>query len=122
MGTLKCLDTYALIEIVKGNPHYMNYLTGEFVIPDPTLAEFSWVLHRDYSEADAEHWTEKLKNYCSAVNKTTLLNAVKFRYKHRKNNISFFDAIGYTYAQEHHLPFVTGDKEFKHFPDVEFLK
>ncbi len=114
MAIEKCLDTYILIEIFLGNI--------EFVITDLTLAEFYGVLLRDYGEADANLWSEKLERYAVPVEKEILKEAIKFRHKNKKSGISFFDAVGYIFSLKKGLQFVTGDKEFEKFKGVEFRK
>lgn len=118
----KCLDTYALAEIAKGNKEFSVYLLEEFVVTDLTLAEFYAVLLREEGENSAEYWFKRLEAYAVPVSRQVLKEAIVFRYQHRKQNVSFFDAVGYTYALRNNLPFVTGDKEFEKMPGVEFRK
>ena len=42
--------------------------------------------------------------------------------KEKGLNISYIDAIGYTISLERGIKFLTGDKEFKNLPNVEFIK
>ncbi len=118
----KCLDTYALIEIVNENPKFAHYLNEDIVITELTLLEFYGVLLRDESEDLAEYWFRKLEAYAVSVDRAILKEAVKFRHEHRKDNISFFDAVGYVYSLSKGCLFVTGDKEFENFKNVEFIK
>ena len=118
----KCLDTYVLIEIYKGNPGFFIYFKKGFIITDITLAEFYAVLLREENEETANYWIKKFEIYSIPVNREILLEAVKYKKKHNKTNISFFDAVGYIYAIKNGLSFVTGDKEFENFPSVEFKK
>ncbi len=118
----KCLDTYALIEISKGNPKFAEYINYNFVITDLTLAEFYSVLLREEGEKIAEYWVKKLERYSLPVTKEILIEAIKFRYEHRKQDISFFDAVGYIFSLKNGYYFVTGDKEFEDFPSIEFKK
>ena len=118
----KCLDTYALIEITNGNSKFIDYLEIDFIITNLTLVEFYAVLLREYNEKIAEYWFKKLEQYAVAVEKSILKEAVKFRYEHRKTNISFFDAVGYIFSIKKGYFFVTGDKEFENFKNVEFKK
>ncbi len=118
----KCLDTYALAEIAKGNKEFSAYLLGEFVITELTLVEFYAVLLREDGEKTAEYWFKRLDAYAVSVSRQVFKEAVVFRYQHRKQNISFFDAVGYVYASRNNLPFVTGDKEFETLSNVEFRK
>lgn len=118
----RCLDTYALVEIANGNPAFVSYLNKEFVITDLTLAEFYAVLLREYNEKTADYWHKKLEHYSVTADKTVLIEAIKFRYEHRKSKISLFDAVGYIFSLRNGYIFVTGDKEFEDFKNVEFKK
>ena len=118
----KCLDTYALMEIARANPKFVNYLNSSFVITDLNLAEFYSVLLREDGEKLADYWYKKLERYSLPVSKEILVAAIKFRYENRKTNISFFDAVGYIFSIKNGLYFVTGDKEFEKFKNVEFVK
>jgi predicted nucleic acid-binding protein len=120
--TKKCLDTYALLEIYLGNEKFLPYTNISFVITDITLAEFFGVMLREYGEDEATFWYDKLKDYSVHVKKEILIKAVRFRQKHIKQRISFFDAVGYIYSIENGYKFVTGDKEFENFDGVEFLR
>jgi len=51
-----------------------------------------------------------------------MLKAVRFRIDHKKENLSFFDCIGYIFTQENNMAFDTGDKDFKNKEGVEFIK
>ena len=118
----KCLDTYALVEIANGNPKFAEYLNSNFVITDLTLAEFYAVLFREEGEKAADYWFKKLERYSLLVIKEILIEAIKFRHEHKKQNISFFDAVGYIFSVKNGYYFVTGDKEFENMKNVEFKK
>jgi hypothetical protein len=115
-------NTYALVEIAAGNPGFQKFLEKEFVITELTFVEFNAVLLREQGEEVANYWKEKLEPYSAVVELNILIEAVQFRFKHRKTDISFFDAVGYIFALKNVFPFVTGDKEFEHFSGVEFQK
>ena len=104
-----CLDTYALVEIANKNPNFAEYLDQNFVITDLTLAEFYAVLLREEGEKVADYWYKKLARYALPVSKEILIEAIKFRQLHKKQNISFFDATGYTFSIKNGCYFVTGD-------------
>ena len=118
----RCLDTYILIEISRGNSKFAEYINSSFVITDLTLAEFYSVLLREEGEKIADYWFKKLERYSLPATKEVLIEAIKFRYNHRKQDISFFDAVGYIFSLKNGYYFVTGDKEFENFPGVEFKK
>jgi len=120
--TMRCLDTYALVEIRNGNPKFAHYLNSNFVIADITLAEFYGVVLRDQGEEKADYWFKKFQNSSIQVSLSILIQAVKFRHKNKDKNLSWVDAIGYIFAKQNNHLFVTGDKEFENIEDVEYVK
>jgi len=121
-GIKKCLDTYALVEIKLGNPKFKYLSKSLFVITDLTLAEFYSVIIREENEQTAEYWFKKFEPSSLPVDKEILKESVKFRQKHKKARISFFDAVGYIFSLKKGYKFVTGDEEFKKLDNVEFRK
>ena len=118
----RCLDTYALIEIARGNPKFAGYFNFHFIITDLILAEFYSVLLREEGKKVADYWLGKLERYSVPVNREILIEAIKFRHENKKTKISFFDAVGYIFSIKNGYFFVTGDKEFEKFRNVEFRK
>lgn len=119
---MKCLDTYALIEIAKANPKFRKYTQKDFVIADVILAEFYWVLCRDFSVDIADSWFDRLTPYVVSTGSLLYQQSIKLRHERKKQKLTFFDCVGYTLARQRKIPFVTGDKEFEHLPGVEFIK
>lgn len=119
---LYCLDTYALVEIRKGNPRFAWLTNEKFVISEISLCEFYGVIYREDGLQEAESWLKKLEPFIVINSLDILINAVRFRADAKTKNISFFDAVGYCTAIAHNLLFVTGDKEFKKLPNVKFIK
>lgn len=116
-----CLDTYVLVEINNGNPKFVDLLDKDTVITDLTMAEFYADLYRNYNEKTADYWHKKLSIFCKPVSRDILIKAVKFRIENRQKHLSFFDCVGYIYALENNMKFVTGDKEFKNREGVLFI-
>jgi len=117
-----CLDTYALVEINNGNAKFVDLLDKDVVITDLTMTEFYADMYRKYDEKTADYWHRKLSVFCRSVSRDILIKAVKFRIDNKKQNFSFFDCVGYVFALENNIKFVTGDKEFKHKEGVLFIK
>ena len=117
-----CLDTYALVELHNNNPKYSFLLNKDFVIPDTTMAEFYGLLFSEHDERTADYWHRKFSAFCMPVSREIMIKAVKFRKENAKQGFSFFDCVGYAFALENNLKFVTGDKEFKGRKNVEFIK
>ncbi|MBN2367975.1 PIN domain-containing protein [Candidatus Woesearchaeota archaeon] len=120
--TKRILDTYALIEISDGNKEFISLLNEDYEITFVTIAEFWIVLYRKFNERTADYWLKKLSPKCTNIGLDIHIKARRFHYKNRKKNISITDCIGYIYAKENNLIFVTGDKEFKGLKNVEFIK
>jgi len=119
---MKCLDTYALVEIHNENPNFISYINEEFVIPNLIMAEFYSIILRDYNEKTADYLLKRFEAYVEDINLHTIIKAVKFRQANKKQNLSFFDCVGYIFAKENGMKFVTGDKEFQDQEGVEFVK
>lgn len=115
-------DSYAVIELIKGNPKYAKYLQEEITLTIFNLVEIYWSALNDLGEEAAENIYEKYKEGVAEINDETLKEAIKFRKKHKKQNLSYADCIGYTYALKNNLIFLTGDKEFESIENVEFVK
>ena len=117
-----CLDTYALVEIKRGNPSFAWLLNEKFILSELTLCEFFSVLYKEEGLDEASKWTKKLEPFAVHTTLKILNEAMKFRIDEKKKNLSFFDAAGYFTAINENTLFVTGDKEFKNMPDVKFIK
>ena len=115
-------DSYAVIEIVKENPQYFKYLNENFVITIFNLVEIYWAVLRDFDEEKADEIYSEINLMITDIDDATLKEAVKFRIKNKKRDLSYADCIGYTYALRNNLIFLTGDKEFERLENVEFVK
>lgn len=115
-------DTYALIEIVKGNPKYETYRSAEVVITIFNLAEFHFAMLRDFSQLVADSLAEKYAPYVVDTSLNIIKKANVLKYEYRKRKFSAPDAIGYLTAQELGIPFLTGDEDFRDMSGVEFVK
>ncbi len=116
-----CLDTYALAEIGNGNPKFSEFLNKEFIITDLTMAEYYSILYRDGKEDKAIYWCNKLAHFCKPVSREILIKALKYRIDHKKEDLSIFDCIGYIFALENNMKFVTGDRAFRNKENVIFV-
>lgn len=109
------------MEIAQANPKFTFLFKEEFVIPSTTLAEFYSVILRNNGQDEAKMWVEKLSRCTSGVPLSIMVEAQRFRFINKPRNISFFDGVGYCYAQENNLLFVTGDREFKDLKGVKHI-
>ena len=115
-------DTYALLEIIGGNPHYQPYLHTFLVTTEHNLMELYYALLRDYSKERAEYYLHFYSSIVEQISLTTIRNGMQFKLWYRKENLSYVDCIGYALALELGIKFLTGDQKFKDKVNVEFVK
>ncbi|MBI5158982.1 PIN domain-containing protein [Candidatus Micrarchaeota archaeon] len=119
------LDTYAMLEYVKGNRKCVEMIESNVArTSDFQLIELYYITLREQGEELAEKYFEAFALNKVQIPEKTLKNAMKTKAEfHAKGKkISYVDAIGYQYAKENNLKFLTGDKEFEKEENVEFVK
>lgn len=114
-------DTYALIELVKGNPGYIKYTEAAVITTQLNLIEFYYSLISDFSKEIAKAVYSKFKDAARKIDDEIIFEAMELRKKLKKR-LSYVDCIGYTLAKELNIKFLTGDKEFEDMENVEFVK
>lgn len=115
-------DSYAVIELTKGNPRYLPYLQEVVIITIFNLVEIVYSIRLDHGAEKAGEAYEKFRPSVQEVDKEIILEALEFKAKHKQRHLSYADCIGYVFAQKRGLHFLTGDKEFKEMPNVEFMQ
>jgi len=119
-------DTYALVEILRGNPAYEKYSEEELITSEFNLLELAYALVRDYGvdralvilrmvRASVDIVTPTNEDYVEAA-------ALCIKLRREKRSLSIIDALGYALARKHRALFLTGDKEFKDLEEVEYVK
>lgn len=115
-------DTYALLEVLEGNSAYRKYSEHSGVIINHFIfAEFCYAIIRKYPP-DYTDYAAKLKSKISIIPTAKIMEAMKFRYKHKKLKLSMTDCISYMQAQNQGIRFLTGDRQFANMSGVEFVK
>lgn len=123
MGLTKYFfDSYALIELFKGNANYAPYIQEEVTITIFNLAEIYYAILNGFSESVADIIYSKCKKSVVEIGEDVLKAAMKFRKENKKKDLSCTDCVGYIYALENNLVFLTGDKEFENMKNVEFVR
>ena len=115
-------DTYALIEILRGNPRYRRYT--QIITGEPNMMELAYVLVRDYGKEEALRILRRIRGSIPVVIPTDedYTRAAEKRLEWKDRNVSLIDTLGYVLAREMGLKFLTGDREFKGVEDVEWVK
>ncbi|MBI2151588.1 PIN domain-containing protein [Candidatus Woesearchaeota archaeon] len=115
-------DSYALIEIIKGNPKYFKYSEKAVIITWLNLVEVAYSTFLDHGEEKAKKIYNIFKDCVENFDWTITLNALKLKQKYKKRNLSYADCLGYAFAKERGLIFLTGDGGFEDLENVEFVK
>lgn len=115
-------DTYAIFEIIEKNEKYEKYKEFPLIVSVLNIAEFYGTLLRELGEKKADEVYKKLVFQIIEITPDTIIDAVKFRYENRKDDVSLPDAVGYLLAKKYNLKFLTGDKFFENKDQVEFVK
>ena len=115
-------DTYAVIEIVSGSPLYARFANEVPSITVFNLVEIYYSAINHLDESRAEEIYEKYSGCVIRITDEILKDAMKFRKKNKKRDLSYADCVGYICALKNNLIFLTGDKEFENLENVEFVK
>ncbi|HLC57902.1 MAG TPA: PIN domain-containing protein [Candidatus Nanoarchaeia archaeon] len=117
------LDTYAMIEIVKGSKAYEKFLDNEFITTKYNLAELHYFLLTRFNLKIADFYLKKFAVYAVDFDIDTISRAMVLRKEMRKKlQISYIDCLGYMVAIVNDTKFLTGDSHFKELENVELVK
>lgn len=115
-------DTYALIEIIKGNKNYGIYTDFILITSELNLMELYYSMLKDYGKSLAEKYFNEWEKSAIIIPKLLIQKAMELKYEYNKEKLSYIDCMGYIYALENDIPFLTGDSKFKNKIGVEFVK
>jgi len=116
-------DSYAIFEIAKGNNTYSNYIEDVGVVTTKfNLMEAYYRLLVQFSIDTAELYYNKYREFVVDVDDYIIKKAMQFRAEHKAKDLSYVDCIGYVFAKENKIKFLTGDKQFEGMENVEFVK
>lgn len=115
-------DTYALIELIYGNPNYSKYKNAKIITSRMNIMELHYRILQIYGREYAEKAYQKFLEFAIEIPDEIIKKANQFKLFHKKQKLSYVDCIGYLLAKVHNVKFLTGDKEFKGMDNVEFVK
>ncbi len=119
-------DTYALIELLKGNPNYKGYSNTYLVVTEFNIFELTYAIYRDFGQEEAANviGTVRTKVEVIPTDDSDYLKASDFRSSANKTGkkLSLVDALGYSCSRKLGIKFLTGDKEFSEMENVEYAK
>lgn len=115
-------DSYAIIELNEGNENYKRYLEEDIITSVLNIGEVYYHYLKYYDKRTAEYWHKKIFTHILEITEEVMNEAMELKFHHKKSKLSMVDCVGYILAKKHNLNFLTGDKEFKDLPNVEFVK
>ncbi len=121
------LDTYALLGYFEGNKGYIDILNDDSktkVLTILNLMEVYYALLKQFDMEIAKKYFEAFTGLQVPISEELIKRAMHTRLNlnNEKKNVSYVDAIGYQYALDNGLIFLTGDEAFKGLPSVKFIK
>jgi uncharacterized protein len=115
-------DTYAIIELIKGNSNYEFVRDNVIITGVMNIAEVYYALLLENTQDFADSIIKKLNMQIVDLDQKIVIEAAKFRYKNKKLFLSYIDCMGYILAKENSLIFLTGDEGFKNIDNVKLIK
>ncbi len=122
MGEMYFYDSYALIEIFKGNLNYQKFGECTIYASIMNFYEVYYSILKEFNEKTAEEWKTQIDFVLVEITKEYVVEASKFRLKNIKEKLSYIDCVGYIVAKRNKLKFLTGDEKFANKENVEFVK
>lgn len=116
-------DTYALVEIAQSKESYVKYRENIQILTNKlNLMELAYFFLRIDEEDKIPIIFKDYLKYNIEPSINALIEAVKFKFLHRKKKLSYIDCLGYMIAKENKVKFLTGDEKFRGMSNVEFVK
>lgn len=122
MNDIFFFDSYAIVEIIKGNPDYVPFIKTSIITAKLNIFEVYYGLIRDVGDKEAEEFITNYYQFIVDFDESIIREAARFKLKNKKGNLSMTDCIGYMIANRMGIRFLTGDKEFRDLENVEFVK
>lgn len=119
-------DTYALIELLKGNPNYERYSQDYLIATEFNLLELTYALLREFGRAETAKIVKSVRDSIEILptEDSDYLDASEFRktVNQTGKKLSLIDALGYSCSRKQRINFLTGDREFSSMENVEYIK
>lgn len=115
-------DSYALLEIFKGNNKFEAYKSCTSVTTYFHLFELFYNLRKEYEANFILPFFNRLQGSCIDLDFSWIVEASEFRLKNKKFDLSYADCLGYTISKKLNIKFLTGDSKFREVTNVEFVQ
>jgi predicted nucleic acid-binding protein len=118
-------DSYALIEMLKGNENYRSFESERLITTEFNICEAGFAICRNYptKASPVLKTVRKMvtlqatreEDYCSGA-------ARRKEASGQGKKLSTIDCVGYSVANRLNIPFLTGDREFADMDNVQFVR
>ncbi|KKK80746.1 hypothetical protein LCGC14_2820430, partial [marine sediment metagenome] len=81
-------DTYALIEILRGNPKYKKFEDYKIYTSIMNFYEFYYSVLKEFTEKTAKDWRKQLDLIFIEIREEDIVEASEFRLKNIKEKLS----------------------------------
>ena len=115
-------DSYAIIELLKGNISYAPYRSAAIITTKLNIFEVYYILLRELGEESADTFLKDYYQFAIEYDDGVIRESTHYKLLHNTRNLSMTDCIGYAVSIRMGIRFLTGDKEFKELNNVEFVK
>ena len=114
-------DTSAIIDFIRSEEKTTPFKNNILITSSLNLMELYYILLRDHGKENAELHTKEWARYTAPVSLETVKRAMEFRLANRKENLSYVDCIGYLFAFEQGISFLTSDRAFAGRPGARMV-
>jgi predicted nucleic acid-binding protein len=115
-------DTYAIIELIKGNPNYEFIKDNVIITSSMNIAELYSSLLLENNQEFADKIINSFNFELIDITSKIAIKSSLFRFQNKKLKLSYIDCLGYILALKNNLLFLTGDKGFESLDNVEYVK
>lgn len=114
-------DSYAIIEMIKGNENYKRFSDEVMITTSANLSEVKYFALRTGLNEEYDQATRKIMPDLLQTTLQDWQNAAQMKFNYKVKRYSLIDCLGFELAKKHGLIFLTGDKEFIGMPNVEHV-
>ena len=118
-------DSYALIEMLKGNENYRSFQSERLITTEFNICEVGFAVCRNYP-ANAPQilkTVRKMVTLTATINEDYCSGAARRKEASGLGKkLSTIDCVGYSAANRLKIPFLTGDREFADMNNVQFIR
>ena len=106
-------DSYAVFEMLEGNPNYLAYKKSLTVLTKLNLFEIYYGMLREKGKEKAKELLEEFSESVVDYDNEDIIDASEIKKQNPRRSMA--DCIGYVVSLRLKIKFLTGDKEFEDY-------